>query len=188
MARTKHSNRKSTGQLSARNQFAKAARKSPARPLVRVKRRLASGVRALYEIRKFQKSVELLIRLAPFYRFVRELASDIKSGLKFQRTALEALQHSAEAYIIQIFEKANLLSIHRKRITVNHKDIRLCMLFETGEYCKYDHSGRSPSMQVTDEEVIEINKKKQEAKRQRRNKLNRELTQSRRNTQATQRY
>ena len=188
MARTKNTQRKSTGRFSAKNQFAAAARKTvPRQPTVRVKRRLGNGVKALNEIRKYQKSVKLLIRLAPFYRLVRELASDIKLDLKFQRTALQAPQYSAEGYIVSIFEKAFQCSVHRKRATVNHKDIRLVMLLERGEYCTYDSSGAHSSKQLEDHEVEAIQKRKAEAKKKRKNKANRELTQSRR-AEATQRY
>jgi histone H3 len=36
---------------------------------------------ALREIRKYQKSVDLLIRKAPFARLVREIAQDFKTDL-----------------------------------------------------------------------------------------------------------
>ena len=92
MARTKQTTRKSTGGKSARlpKEFAtKAARKAlPTHESVKKKRRWRPGTVALREIRKYQKSTELLIRRAPFQRLVREVASEFKSELKFQSTAL----------------------------------------------------------------------------------------------------
>jgi histone H3 len=52
------------------------------------------GTVALREIRKYQKSTELLIRKLPFQRLVRELAQDFKNDLRFQSAAISALQVS----------------------------------------------------------------------------------------------
>jgi histone H3/H4 len=51
---------------------------------------------ALREIRRYQKSTELLIRKLPFQRLVREIAQDFKTDLRFQSTAILALQEAAE--------------------------------------------------------------------------------------------
>ena len=50
------------------------------------------GTVALREIRRYQKSTELLIRKLPFNRLVREIAQDIKTNLRFQAQAIGALQ------------------------------------------------------------------------------------------------
>lgn len=47
---------------------------------------------ALREIRRYQKSTELLIRKLPFQRLVREIAQDFKTDLRFQSAAIGALQ------------------------------------------------------------------------------------------------
>jgi histone H3 len=82
IARTKHTARKSTGGKAPRNQLAtKAARKSaPASGGVKKPHRYRPGTVALREIRKYQKSTELLIRKLPFQRLVREIAQDFKTG------------------------------------------------------------------------------------------------------------
>jgi len=74
----------------------------------------------------------LLIRKAPFQRLVREIAQDlslknkhISSDLRFQSTAVLALQEASEAYLIGLFEDANLCAIHAKRVTIMPKDIAL---------------------------------------------------------------
>jgi histone H3 len=69
----------------------------------------------LKEIRKYQKSTDLLIRKLPFQRLVREIAQDFKANLRFQSNAVLALQEAAEAYLAGLFEDSNLCAIHAKR-------------------------------------------------------------------------
>ena len=83
------------------------------------------GTVALREIKKSQKSTELLIRKVPFARLVREIAQDFKTDLHFQRQAIAALQEAAEAYLVGLFEDTNLCCIHAKRVTIAPKDIQL---------------------------------------------------------------
>ncbi|EFP75269.1 histone H3.1 [Puccinia graminis f. sp. tritici] len=129
MARTKQTARKSTGGKAPRKQLAaKAARKSaPSSVTAGVKKphRYRPGTVALREIRRYQKSTELLIRKLPFQRLVREIAQDFKTDLRFQSSAVMALQESAEAYLVGLFEDTNLAAIHAKRVTIQPKDIQL---------------------------------------------------------------
>ena len=83
------------------------------------------GTVALCEIRRYQKTTELLIRKMPFARLVREIAQDFKTDLRFQRQAIAALQEAAEAYLIGLFEDTNLCCIHAKRVTIAPKDLQL---------------------------------------------------------------
>ncbi|XP_040492049.1 histone H3.3A isoform X1 [Ursus americanus] len=96
MARTKQTARKSTGGKAPRKQLAtKAARKSaPSTGGVKKPHRYRPGTVALREIRRYQKSTELLIRKLPFQRLVREIAQDFKTDLRFQSAAIGALQIS----------------------------------------------------------------------------------------------
>eukprot|EP00798_Chlamydomonas_sp_ICE-L_P030554 gene30554-biopygen16396 len=98
MARTKQTARKSTGGKAPRKQLAtKAARKSaPA----------TGGVKKPH-------------------RLVREIAQDFKTDLRFQSSAVLALQEAAEAYLVGLFEDTNLAAIHAKRVTIMPKDIQL---------------------------------------------------------------
>lgn len=41
--------------------------------------------------------------------------------------ALGALQESAEAYLVNLFEDANFCCLHRSRITIHPKDMKLAM-------------------------------------------------------------
>ena len=87
--------------------------------------RYRPGTVALREIRKYQKSTELLIRKLPFQRLVREIAQDFKTDLRFQSSSVLALQEAAEAYLVGLFEDTNLAAIHAKRVTIMPKDIQL---------------------------------------------------------------
>ena len=128
MARTKQTARKSTGGKAPKKQLAtKAARKgSPFQKSVPNKpRRYKPGTVALREIKRYQKSTELLIKKLPFQRLVREIAQDFKTNLRFQSTAILALQEAAEAYLVGLFEDTNLCCLHAKRVTIMPKDIQL---------------------------------------------------------------
>ena len=87
--------------------------------------RYRPGTVALHEIRRYQKSTELLIRKLPFQHLVREIATDYKSDLRFQSAAIMAMQEALEAYLVGLFEDSNLCAIHAKRVTIMPKDIQL---------------------------------------------------------------
>ena len=127
MARTKQTARKSTGGKAPRKQLAaKASRKSaPSKGGMKTARRFRPGTVALREIRRYQKSTELLMRKLPFQRLVREIAGEIQNDLRFQATAIAALQEATEAYMVALFEDSNLAAIHAKRVTIMSKDIAL---------------------------------------------------------------
>ena len=83
------------------------------------------GTVALQDIRHFQKTSALLIRKLPFQRLVREIAQDFKTDLRFQSAAILCLQEAAEAYLVRLFDDANLCAIHTRRVTIMPKDILL---------------------------------------------------------------
>jgi histone H3 len=122
----KQTARKSTGGKAPRKHVAnKAARKQVAAGGVKKPHRFRPGTVALREIRRYQKSTELLIRKLPFQRLVREIAQEFKTDLRFQSSAIAALQEAAEAYLVGLFEDTNLCAIHAKRVTIMPKDIQL---------------------------------------------------------------
>ena len=84
-----------------------------------------AGTVALKDIRHYQGSTALLIRKLPFQRLVREIAQDFKTDLRFQSAAILCLQEVAEAYLVRLFDNANLCAIHAKRVTIMLKDILL---------------------------------------------------------------
>ena len=87
--------------------------------------RYRPGTVALREIRRYQKSSELLIRRMPFQRLVREIAQTHNPYLQFQSGAILALQESVEAYLVGLLEDSNLCAIHAKRVTIMPKDMQL---------------------------------------------------------------
>ena len=127
MARTKQTARKSTGGKAPRKQLAsKAARKAtPTEQGVKKAHRFRPGTVALREIRRYQKSTELLLKKAPFQRLVREVAQDFKTDLRFQSSAVMALQEASEAFLVGLFEDTNLCAIHARRVTIMPKDMQL---------------------------------------------------------------
>lgn len=90
------------------------------------KRRMKSGMRALKEIRQFQRSTDLLIKKAPFQRLVREITANVGEGEKrWTLSGVLALQEAAEAYLIGIMEDTLLCAIHAKRVTIMPRDMQL---------------------------------------------------------------
>ena len=126
MARTKQTARKSTGGKTPRKQLAtKGARKSIPATGVRKPHRYRPGTVALREIRRYQKSTDLLIRKLPFQRLVREIAQEYKTECRFTAGSIMALQEASEAYLVGLFEDSNLCCIHARRVTIMPKDIQL---------------------------------------------------------------
>ena len=131
MARTKQTARKSTGGKAPRGTFSTINGRRLARRVTgRVARpqralRWRPGTVALREIRKYQKSTELLIRKLPFQRLLREIAQQIKHDLRFQSTAILALQEAAEDYLVKMFQQVNVCAIHGGRVTIQPKDVIL---------------------------------------------------------------
>ena len=127
MARTKHTARKNTGGKAPRKHIAhkSTVKKSTTAGGIKKPHRFRPGTVALREIRRFQKSTDLLIRKLPFQRLVREIASEFKNDLRFQSSAVLALQEATEAYLVGFFEDTNLAAIHAKRVTIMPKDMQL---------------------------------------------------------------
>jgi len=88
-------------------------------------------VKALLEIRQYQKSTDLLVPKLPFSRLVREVANKVAGdripGIRFHRNALQCIQHATEAYFVQLFEDTQLLACHANRVTIMAKDMKLAI-------------------------------------------------------------
>ena len=126
MARTKQTAKKNTGGKAPRKQLCTTkARKKAGDGSVKKPRRYRPGTVALRQIRKYQTSSELLIRKLPFQRLVREIAQQIKDDIRFQSTAIQALQEATEAYLVSLFEDTNLCALHAKRVTIMPRDLQL---------------------------------------------------------------
>lgn len=117
------------GGKSPRKQLAtKAARKSaPETGGVKHKKphRYRPGTVALREIRRYQKSTDLMIKKLPFNRLVREITLDFANNIKYRPEAIMALQEASEAYLVHLFEDTNLCAIHAHRVTIMPKDVQL---------------------------------------------------------------
>ena len=126
MARTKQTARVSTGGKAPRKELATAAaRKAAPEGEGQRKGQFKPGTVALREIRKYQRTTEILLRKKPFNRLVREIAQDIKQDLRFKPNAIKALQEAAEAFLVERFEDTNKLAIHASRVTIQKKDMEL---------------------------------------------------------------
>merc|ERR1712167_498206 len=103
----------------------KGAKKSAASGGVKKPHRYRPGTVALREIRKYQKSTDLLIRKLPFQRIVKDIAHEARPEIRFQSSALMALQEATEAYLVGLFEDTNLCAIHARRVTIMVRDMQL---------------------------------------------------------------
>ena len=104
---------------------------------VKKPRRYQPGTVALWEIQRFQKSTELLIRKLPFSWLVHEIALPVgKTDLCFQGSTIICLQEAAEEYLVSLMEDTNLCTIHAKWVTVMPKDIQLACHIR-GEHLHY---------------------------------------------------
>ena len=75
-----------------------------------MKRRYKPGTLALKEIRKFQKSTELLIRKAPFCRLVREISNEVSpEPFRYTAESLLAIQEATEDFLVHLFEGMSFL-------------------------------------------------------------------------------
>ena len=111
------------GTIAAGNMHARNS--TPATGGVKKPHRYRPGTVALCEIRRYQKSTELLCRKLPVSRLIREIAQDFKTDLRFQASAIAALHEAMEAYLVGLFEDTVLCCIHAKRVTIMPKDMQL---------------------------------------------------------------
>lgn len=126
MARTKQTAKKSCGgpQPKMNNLQTRNAR-GKKRDVARKPYRYHPGTVAMREIKKYQKSTELLIRKLPFMRLLRETISDLNKECRVQKSAALAMQEASEAFAIGVLEDSNLCAIHARRVTVMPRDIQL---------------------------------------------------------------
>ena len=112
------------------------------------------GMVALKEIRRYQRSTENLIKRTPFQKLIREISQEYRIcpdgpgtpsvQVRFQSTAIAALQEAAENYIVGLFEDVNLLAIHARHVTIMPRDIRLALRIR-GDHHHWHISSDDPS-------------------------------------------
>ena len=115
----------SRGRAPQKQLATKAAHKQGGGQEAKSKPRRNYALLALREIRRFQKSVDLLIPLLPFQRLVCKITQDFNMSLRFQSSAILALQEATEVWLVGLFESANLCCIHRGQPTIALKDFYL---------------------------------------------------------------
>lgn len=126
MARTKTTARKSQIKKPRKQMVArKTAAKTKTSGGVKKPHKYRPGTVALREIRKYQKSTDLLLRKLPFQRIVKSIAQESKQEVRFQSSAIMALQEACEAYMVGLFEDTNLCAIHARRVTIMVRDMQL---------------------------------------------------------------
>jgi len=134
MARTKNSSRKTAGKVpraaivsKGKKSGSKKAKKTAGTGSSGVKKpfKFRPGTVALREIRRYQKGTELLLRKLPFQRLVREIAAEGKENLRFQASAVLAMQEATEAHMVNLFADTCLCAIHGRRVTIMPKDVQL---------------------------------------------------------------
>ena len=109
---------------------------------------------ALREITQYQRSTENLIKRAPFQKLIREISQEYRIcpdgpgtpsvQVRFQSTAIAALQEAAENYIVGLFEDVNLLAIHARQVTIMPRDIRLALCIQ-GDHHHWHIPSEDPS-------------------------------------------
>ncbi|NBS71459.1 hypothetical protein EBT31_21495 [bacterium] len=98
----------------------------PPPPPQRKPHRYRPGTVALREIRRYQRSTELLIRKLPFSRLTREITNNVApEPFRWTPDGLLALQEATEDFIVHLLEDCNLCAIHAKRVTIMPKDMQL---------------------------------------------------------------
>lgn len=107
---------------------------SEASTLKQNKRKRRPGMAALREIKRYQKSFDLLCKKRPFARLVREISNEVTKGAEYrwQASAILALQEATEAHLVSLFDDSNLCAIHAKRVTVMSKDLFLARRIRSG--------------------------------------------------------
>nr|WGZ76184.1 histone 3.3-2 variant [Hofstenia miamia] len=88
---------------------------------------------AVREIRRFQRSTELLINKSTFQRLVREIGRELMPDVLFQSAAILALQEASESFLIGLFEDTNLCAVHANRVTISPRDIQLANRLRGGQ-------------------------------------------------------
>ena len=138
--------------MSVKSKMSKATAKSSqntASQADKRKIRYKPGTVALREIKRYQKSTDMLIPRAPFSRLVREICGGIDNELRFQEQTMVALQEASEAYLVGLMEDSALCAIHAKRQTIQKADMTLAKRIRGDD--NHDHIDR---VEKTGDEVF----------------------------------
>ena len=106
----------STPPVAACTRFPTAAKKCP--------RKEFRDLQKSTQQAKKQSTFDDILPFAPFSRLITELSHDLVE-MRFTRESIQTFQSEAEAYLLEIFEKANITCMHAGRCTLQLKDIRV---------------------------------------------------------------
>ncbi|CAL4088008.1 unnamed protein product, partial [Meganyctiphanes norvegica] len=92
---------------------------------IRAKKKYRASIKALLEIRAFQRSTNLLIPKRSFQRLVKEIFQGFRPEYRVQTDALEAMQEATEAFVTELFADSTLGCYHANRKTIKVQDMQL---------------------------------------------------------------
>lgn len=96
--------------------------------------RYRPGTVALREVRRYQKTVDLLMRKAPFRRMCVTAIHAEKAEFRVAQAAIYAAQTLAESYMTRLMDKATRLAIFNKRKTVGRRELMFLIRLERGMF------------------------------------------------------
>ncbi|KAL7720068.1 histone H3 [Entamoeba marina] len=80
------------------------------------------------EIRQLQRTSNLLIPSTTFGKCVKSVVNEYSSQpLCIRKDAQLGLHEASEAFLVSLFQEANLIAQHSKRVTVTDRDMHLAM-------------------------------------------------------------
>ena len=120
-----HSQKGGGGARKGGTSYTNRPRKQPLTSVVTTKIHKKEEKGPLAEIRKYQRSTELLLKRTPFERLVREIARGFMPDCRMQPEAIMALMEASEAFLVKKFQKYCRYAIHGKRVTIQVKDMTL---------------------------------------------------------------
>ena len=135
--RSLRSNQPRRAKASNQPRRAKAAASAAGVAGVKKPHRYRPGTVALREIRRYQKSTDLLIKKLPFQRLLKEMTynswkqmevmerTKLDKMTRMQFATVNCIQEASEATLVGLFEDTNLCAIHAKRVTIMKKDVDL---------------------------------------------------------------
>ena len=103
--------------------------------VVKRKPRFRPGTVALREIRKYQRTTDLMIQKKPFYRLVKEIGNNVMGkigiqkakGMRYTKASLDTTQEIVESWMTTVLEDAQMVALHGRRVKVQVKDLMLVM-------------------------------------------------------------
>jgi len=116
---------KAKGASKAASKAKSASKRAASAPGTKKAHRFRPGTVAIREIRRYQRSDELIFPILAFDRLVREVAQDYKTNLRFGKGAFRAIHLFTEYYVVSLLQDTQLAALHARRFTIMPKDIQI---------------------------------------------------------------